>query len=44
MPPGLAQALGPVLQQIAEITVKIKQYDRQSQQLGQTDYPENRLC
>jgi len=40
MPPGLAQALGPVLQQIAEITVKIKQYDRQIQQLGQTKYPE----
>jgi transposase len=38
MPPGLAQALGPVLQQIAEMTVKIKQYDRQIQQLGQTEY------
>jgi hypothetical protein len=35
MPPGLAQALGPVLQQIAEMTVKIKQYDLQIQQLGQ---------
>jgi hypothetical protein len=35
MPPGLGQALGPVLQQIAEMTVKIKQYDRQIQQLGQ---------
>jgi transposase len=34
MPPGLAQALGPVLQQIAEMTVKIKQYNRQIQQLG----------
>ncbi len=40
MPPGLAQALGPVLQQIAEMTVKIMQYDRQIQQLGQTEYPE----
>jgi transposase len=40
MPPGLAQALGPVIQQIAEITIKIKQYDRQIQQLGQTKYPE----
>src|SRR5271169_1410415 len=40
MPPGLAQALGPVLQQIAEMTLKIKQYDRQIQQLGQTEYPE----
>jgi transposase len=29
MPPGLAQALGPVLEQIAEMTIKIKQYDRQ---------------
>ncbi len=40
MPPGLASALGPVLQQIAEITVKIKLYDRQIQQLGQTEFPE----
>ena len=40
MPPGLAQALGPVLQQIAEMTVKIKLYDRQIQQLDQTEYPE----
>src|SRR6202453_2398420 len=40
MPPGLAQALGPVLQQIAEMTVKIKQYDRQIQQLGQAEDPE----
>ena len=41
MPPGLAQALGvPVLQQIAEMTVKIKLYDRQIQQLGETEYPE----
>jgi transposase len=40
MPPGLGQALGPVLEQIAEMTVKIKQYDRQIQQLGQTEYPE----
>jgi hypothetical protein len=39
MPPGLPQALGPVLQQIAEMTLKIKQYDRQIQQLGQTEYP-----
>src|SRR6202021_2479985 len=36
MPAGLAQALGPVLQQIAERTVKIKKYDRQIPQLGQT--------
>jgi transposase len=38
MPPGLAHALGPVLEQIAEMTLKIKQYDRQIQQLGQTEY------
>jgi hypothetical protein len=49
MPSGLAQALGPVLQQIAEMTVKIKQYDRQIQLLsllvqllrtGQCAFPE----
>jgi transposase len=40
MPPGPAQALGPVLEQIAEMTIKIKQYDRQIQQLAQTEYPE----
>jgi transposase len=40
MPPGLAQALGPVLEQIAAMTIKIKQYDRQIQQLGQAKYPE----
>jgi transposase len=40
MPPGLAQALRPVVEQIAELTLKIKQYDRQIQQLGQTHYPE----
>jgi transposase len=40
MPPGLTQALRPVLEQIAEMTLKIKQYDRQIQQLGQAQYPE----
>jgi transposase len=40
MPLGLAQALGPVLVQIAEMIAKIKQYDRQIQQVGQTEYPE----
>src|SRR5271167_1690831 len=40
MPPGLAQALGPVLGQIAEMTLKVKQYDRQILELGQTKYPE----
>jgi len=34
MPAGLAQALGPVLEQIAEMTIKIKHYDRQIQQLA----------
>jgi transposase len=28
MPPGLARALAPVLEQIAQMTLKIKQYDR----------------
>jgi len=32
MPPGLALALSPVLEQIAQMTLKIKQYDRQIQQ------------
>jgi transposase len=40
MPPGLASALSPVLEQIAEMTIKIKQYDRQIQQQTQTEYPE----
>jgi transposase len=40
MPPGLAQALGPVLEQIAEMTLEIKQYDRQIQELGHAKYPE----
>ncbi len=31
LPPGLAQALGPVLEQIAAMTVKIKHYDRAHQ-------------
>jgi transposase len=39
MPSGLAQALRPVVEQIAEMTLKIKQHDRQIQQLGQTQYP-----
>jgi transposase len=40
MPPGLQQALGPVLQQIAEMTLKIKQYGRQIQLLTHMEYPE----
>jgi transposase len=40
LPPGLAQALGPVLQQIAAMTVKIKHYDRLIKRLTETEYPE----
>jgi transposase len=40
MPEGLAQALGPVLEQIAAMTLKIKHYDQQIQQLGRAKYPE----
>jgi transposase len=40
MPPGLKLALGPVLAQIAEITLKIKQYDREIQRMTQTEYAE----
>jgi transposase len=40
LPPGHAQALGPLLQQIADMTVKIKQYDREIQKLTETSYPE----
>jgi transposase len=40
LPPGLAQALGPLLQQIADMTVKIKEYDRAIKQLTETEYPE----
>ncbi|MEA2263256.1 MAG: transposase [Acidobacteriaceae bacterium] len=40
LPPALAQALGPLLQQIADMTVKIKQYDREIQSLTETAYPE----
>src|SRR5580698_6917794 len=38
--PCLAQALGPVLEQIAAMTVKIQQYDRTIQRLTETEYPE----
>src|ERR1700744_587214 len=44
MPPGLAQALGPVLEQIAAMTLKIKQYDRQIQLLTQTEYGRRKRC
>src|SRR6201992_2500529 len=40
MPPGLKLALGPILAQIAEMTLKIKQYDRDIQRLTQTEYAE----
>ena len=40
LPPGLAQALGPVLEQIAEMTKKIKHYDRLIKRLTETEYPE----
>jgi transposase len=40
LPPGLAQALGPVLEQIAEMTKKIKHYDRLIKGLTETEYPE----
>jgi hypothetical protein len=40
MPPGLARALAPVLEQIAQMTLKIKQYDRLIIELTPTEYPE----
>src|SRR5271154_5596389 len=40
LPPGQAQALGPVLEQIAEMTKKIKHYDRLIKRLTETEYPE----
>jgi hypothetical protein len=40
MPPGLARALTPVLEQIAQMTLKIKQYDRLILELTQTEHPE----
>jgi hypothetical protein len=40
LPPTLAQALGPLLLQIADMTVKIKQYDCDIKRLPETAYPE----
>jgi transposase len=40
LPPGLVQALGPVLEQIASLTAKIKHYDRLVRQLKETEYVE----
>src|ERR1700733_930038 len=37
MPPGLKLALGPVLEQIAAMTLKIKQYDREIQRMPQIE-------
>ena len=38
--PDLFKALGPVLEQIASLTVKIKHYDRLVRQLTETEYVE----
>ena len=43
MSPGLKLALGPILTQIAEMTLKIKQYDREIQRMTQTEYAETQL-
>ena len=40
LPPGPARALGPVPHQIADMTVKIKEYDRAIKQLTETEYRE----
>jgi transposase len=40
MRPGLKLALGPVLEQIAAMTLQIKQYDREIQRMTQTEYAE----
>jgi transposase len=40
LPRGLVQALGPVLEQVAEMTKKIKHYDRLIKRLTETEYPE----
>jgi len=40
MPPTLVQALGPVLQPISAMTIKIKQCDLQIKKLTETEYPE----
>src|SRR5580700_8350549 len=40
MPPGLAAALSPLLHQIGDMTVKIKEYDRAIKKLTETEYPE----
>jgi transposase len=40
LPPGLKLALDPILVQIADMTQKIKQYDRDIQRMTQTEYAE----
>ena len=40
LPPGLAETVDPVLEQIAAIKVKIKQYDRTIKRLTETEYSE----
>src|ERR1700728_312611 len=40
MPPGMKLALGPILAQIADMTLKIKQYDWDIQRMTQTEYAE----
>ena len=40
LPPGLVQALGPVLEQIAALTLKIHHYDRLVKKLTKTEYVE----
>jgi hypothetical protein len=40
MRPGLMQAVSPVLEQIAGMTLKIRQQDRQIVELTQPEYPE----
>ena len=42
LPPGLVQALGPVLEQIASLTAKIKHYDRLVRQLTETECVETK--
>src|SRR5258705_1031647 len=39
MPPGLQRALRPVLEQVAEMTIKIKQYDREIQRMTRPSMP-----
>jgi hypothetical protein len=42
MPQGLAQALGPFIHQIAEISVKVKEYDKAFKLLNAAQFPETR--